>query len=108
MKGIGVAAATTWLPESILAGSIEEPGKSSASHKILTCNIRVALPEDDAAGFGWSSRKKICIDVMRSEDPDIICMQEVLKIQNEDLKIAFPHFFSYGFEGPEMDAFKEG
>lgn len=108
MKGVGVVAATAWLPREIYAANIDNISRESASHKILTCNIRVALPEDEQAGFGWKSRKEICIEVMRSEKPDIICMQEVLEVQNEDLKKAFPNFFSYGFEGPEMDAFKEG
>lgn len=107
VKGLGVAAATPWLSKPFYAGSFNSE-KSSESHKILCCNIRVALPEDDAAGFGWNVRKEVCIDVMRSQKPDIICMQEVLEVQNDDLKKAFPKFFSYGFEGPEMDAFKEG
>lgn len=107
VKGIGVAAVTPWLANSIYAEGLNV-GKSAGSHKILCCNIRVALPEDEQAGFGWNTRKQICIDVMKAHKPDIICMQEVLEVQNEDLKKAFPRFFSYGFEGPEMDAFKEG
>ena len=108
MKGIGVAAAAAYVPRAIYAGDLAHAAVKTASHKILTCNIRVALPEDDQAGFGWNARKDICIDVMRAEKPDIMCLQEVLEVQNEDLKRAFPNFFSYGFEGPEMDAFKEG
>lgn len=107
LKGIGIAAATPWLTGPVYAG-IAGSSKNSASHKILTCNIRVALPEDEKAGVGWNVRRDVCIDVMRSQKPDIICMQEVLEVQNEDLKKAFPKYFSYGFEGPEMDAFKEG
>ena len=82
-------------------------GKTS-SHKILCCNIRVALAEDEANGVGWNQRKNICIRIIRNHKPDILCLQEVLKVQNEDLKTAFPDHFSFGFEGPEMDAFKEG
>lgn len=108
VKSMGVAAAIPMLPQVLRAEDIPFTGKVAASHKVLTCNIRVALPEDDAKGFGWSSRKKLCANVMRAQQPDIICMQEVLQVQNQDLKAALPGFISFGFEGPEMDAHKEG
>src|SRR5690606_19036898 len=57
-------------------------------HRILTCNIRVALPEDAEKGFGWPDRKEVCIEVIASQQPDIICLQEVLKEQMEDLVAA--------------------
>ncbi len=79
------------------------PQKNTALHRILCCNIRVALPEDEAAGHGWPQRKALCAKVLHQYKPDIICLQEVLRIQNEDLKKAFPGFVSFGFEGPEMD-----
>ncbi|MCH5686767.1 hypothetical protein LWM68_22410 [Niabella sp. W65] len=34
--------------------------------------------------------------------------QEVLKVQAEDIRKAFPHFNLFGFEGPEMDAHPTG
>lgn len=98
---MGIAAAVPLLPDVVKAAA-------PAAHKILTCNIRVDLPEDELAGFGWKGRKDICVAVMRKQKPDIICMQEVLRGQNEDLKKAFKDYFSFGFEGPEMDAFTEG
>lgn len=108
IKGLGVAAATPLLADVISAEAHLHTTAAPAAHKILTCNIRVDLPEDEKAGFGWQGRKDICAEIMRKQKPDIICMQEVLKSQNEDLKKAFPSHFSFGFEGPEMDAFKEG
>ena len=66
------------------------------------------MPDDEAKGVGWPQRKDLCISVIKKHNPDIICLQEVLEVQNEDLKKAFPEFFAFGFEGPEMDAFKEG
>jgi endonuclease/exonuclease/phosphatase family metal-dependent hydrolase len=107
IKGAGSIAALPFLPQLAIADNL--PGSDQARKiKVLTCNIRVALPEDDAAGFGWESRKKLCAAVIRNQQPDIICMQEVLRVQNEDLKKALPDYFSFGFEGPEMDKFKEG
>jgi endonuclease/exonuclease/phosphatase family metal-dependent hydrolase len=102
IKGIGVVAATPLITNANI------PVADPSSHKILTCNIRVDLPEDEQAGFGWKGRKDICVAVIKKQQPDIICMQEVLRSQNEDLKKAFKDYFSFGFEGPEMDAFKEG
>jgi endonuclease/exonuclease/phosphatase family metal-dependent hydrolase len=109
LKGIGLAASAPLLAKSALASeAFDLAAKAPNAYKILTCNIRVALPEDEAAGFGWNSRKDICANVMRRQHADIICMQEVLREQNEDLKKALPQYFSFGFEGPEMDEFKEG
>lgn len=108
LKGVGVVAATPLLAQTAAAASFDLVAKSNNLHKILTCNIRVALPEDEQTGNGWKSRKDICADIMRKQNPDIICMQEVLREQNDDLKKSLPGFFSFGFEGPEMDEFKEG
>ncbi len=108
LKGASLIAAIPLLPEVAAASDSIVYTKSSVSTKVLTCNIRVALPEDNALGFGWQKRKKLCIDVIRKQQPDIICMQEVLREQNEDLKLAFSNYFSFGFDGPEMDKFKEG
>lgn len=84
--------------------SVANAAGKSASHKILSCNIRVALPEDEATGNGWSARRELCIDVIRKQRPDVICLQEVLREQIRDLEKAFPRFGSFGFDGPEMDA----
>lgn len=81
---------------------------AATPHVVLTCNIRVDLPADDEAGRGWASRKALCAEVIRSRNPDIVCMQEVLRGQNEDMKKYFPEYTFLGFDGPEMDAHKEG
>jgi endonuclease/exonuclease/phosphatase family metal-dependent hydrolase len=108
IKGAGVIAALPLLPGVAMANEFEFNERAEATTKVLTCNIRVALPEDDTAGLGWEKRKKLCIDVIKKQQPDIISMQEVLRVQNDDLKKALASYFSFGFEGPEMDKFKEG
>lgn len=108
IKGAGIVAASPLLGDCVLANQLISRHAKNDLHKILTCNIRVDLPDDAAAGFGWEGRKGICIEIMRKQHPDIICMQEVLRNQNEDLKKAFPDFFSFGFEGPEMDGPQTG
>ncbi|MEC3878404.1 endonuclease/exonuclease/phosphatase family protein [Parapedobacter sp. 10938] len=79
-----------------------------SAHRVLTCNIRVDLPADAEKGFGWQDRKGICIKIIAEQQPDVICLQEVLKGQMEDLMAAFPGFAGVGFDGPEMDAHLTG
>lgn len=101
MKGMAVAVAIPFIEgvKPLKAFSVDRLGK----YNVLCCNIRVALEEDDKLGYGWKDRKTLCIEVIKAQQPDIICLQEVLRIQNEDLKKAFPAYQSLGFEGPEMD-----
>src|SRR5690606_10639014 len=106
IKGLSLTACTPFI-SNLYAGE-NKSSKGNSLHRILCCNIRVDLPVDDEKGVGWKDRKDICIRIIRNHKPDIICLQEVLKSQNEDLKKAFPDHFSFGFEGPEMDKFAEG
>ena len=65
LKSLG---ATALLPAlSAFNGSrLEEPSKA-AYHRVLCCNIRVALDEDEAKGVGWTARKEICLRVIREQ-----------------------------------------
>ena len=106
LKGLG---ATALLP--ILPAFGREPvsfSKKSGQHRILSCNIRVALDEDEAKGVGWSARKDICLKVIKDKKPDIISLQEVLKVQADDFKKAFSSYQLFGFDGPEMDPHPTG
>ncbi|MDO6801470.1 endonuclease/exonuclease/phosphatase family protein [Wenyingzhuangia sp. 1_MG-2023] len=76
--------------------------------KVLSANIRVALQEDEIKNVGWSSRKDLVFKVIKNQNPDIICLQEVIEIQNNDFKKAFKKFKAIGYEGPEMDPYKDG
>lgn len=73
-------------------------------HRVVSCNIRVALPQDEAKGDGWSTRKTVCEKVMKAQRADIFCLQEVTVGQYEDLCRMFPGYFVFGYPGPEMDA----
>ena len=83
-----------------------EAGKNSL--KVLTCNIRVDLPEDAEKGLGWKDRRLSCLHVIKKQQADLIGFQEVLRGQFLDLKESLPDYFAFGFDGPEMDKFKEG
>jgi endonuclease/exonuclease/phosphatase family metal-dependent hydrolase len=106
LKGLGAAALLPVLPAA---------GNDSAAsvykdntHRILSCNIRVALDEDEAKGLGWSARRDICLKIIKSKKPDIISLQEVLKVQADDFRKYFSSYQLFGFEGPEMDPHPTG
>ena len=106
LKNLGLVAA---LP---LLGTWEAHAghavKDRSQLVILTCNIRVDLPEDAAKGLGWADRREACLTVIKKQQADIIGFQEVLRGQFMDLKEQLSDYIAFGFDGPEMDAFKEG
>ncbi|MBP7481197.1 MAG: endonuclease/exonuclease/phosphatase family protein [Lacunisphaera sp.] len=104
LKGLGAATALPWLAPRAAAVSVATP----ATHNIVTANIRVALPEDEATGNGWKGRRELCADVILRQKPDIICLQEVLREQASDLQASWPDHAMLGFAGPEMDAHATG
>jgi len=109
LKGIGTAALLPALPAlQAFSSETETSSTKSSTHRILTCNIRVALDEDEAKGVGWSARKDICLKIIKDKKADIICFQEVIKVQADDLKKYFSSFRLFGFDGPEMDPHPTG
>ncbi len=109
LKGIGISSLVPFIPQGAGAKAVsDENDKKKSSHTILSCNIRVALPDDEVKGVGWPQRKDYCIEVIKKYRPDIVCLQEVIKVQAEDLRKAFPKFLLFGFDGPYMDAHPVG
>lgn len=108
IRHLGLAALFPWFGRRALAASDAPAKASTGAYRLLTCNIRVALPEDEATGNGWKARRDLCAEVIRAHKPDVFCLQEVLREQMEDLERAFPAFASFGFEGPEMNAREPG
>ena len=105
LKGLSAAALLPVLP----ALGAETPASAKTGyHRILSCNIRVALDEDEAKGVGWSARKDICLKIIKDKKPDIVSLQEVLKVQADDLRKYFPSYQLFGFDGPEMDPHPTG
>lgn len=104
LKGLGAVALTPFLPAARMAAASEAFIKGNGSHKVLTCNIRVALPEDDSKGLGWNTRREVCVQLIKDQHPDIIGLQEVLKEQSVYLQRQMPKYSLFGFDGPEMDA----
>ncbi len=59
--------------------------------KILSCNLR-GFGESDGPD-AWVHRKELCLDVIKSENPDVISFQELE--QFADITAAFPEYASY-------------
>ena len=102
IKGLGATALLPLLPVETMA--LEPGNKNKDFHRVMTCNIRVALPEDEEKGVGWPQRKDICLKIIKQHAPDIVGFQEVLKVQADDLRKYFSSYTIFGFDGPEMDA----
>ena len=103
LQRVGLAATLPSFGRLALAAADVAANDKVVSCTILTCNIRVALPEDEATGNGWPARRALCLEVIRAQQPDVVCLQEVLRVQMDDLERGFPEFASFGFEGPEME-----
>lgn len=108
IKSIGIATLASFVPKFSDAEEYTFYKNDENRHRIICANIRVDLPEDEVAGVGWSVRKAITSKIIHAQKPDIICLQEVLKGQNDDMKKMFSQFQSFGFEGPEMDPIPTG
>jgi endonuclease/exonuclease/phosphatase family metal-dependent hydrolase len=78
-------------PGSVAAGN----GKLT----VLTCNVRTPQKKDSDTGDGWDDRKAFCIDLIKRQQPDIICFQECAKIQFDDIIAAFPGYHASGVNG---------
>jgi endonuclease/exonuclease/phosphatase family metal-dependent hydrolase len=62
--------------------------------RIMTCNIRTSLASDH--DNNWGHRRDICVEVMLSRSPDIICCQEVQFCQFEYLLAHLPGYAWFG------------
>ncbi len=60
----------------------------------MTWNIRSDKPEDGE--HSWPHRKDLAADLIRSVDPDLAGLQEVLPRQLEDLESALPQYYRIG------------
>ena len=106
LKGMSAAALLPVLPAFSKDAGI--PSGKTGTHRVLSCNIRVPLDEDETKGMGWSVRKAVCLKVIKDKRPDIVGLQEVLKVQADDLRNYLSSYQLFGFEGPEMDPHPTG
>ena len=62
--------------------------------RIMSCNIRYFGGNDGPNH--WTHRKQLCLDVIRSREPDLICCQEVWLEQMDDLVAGLGGYGAYG------------
>jgi endonuclease/exonuclease/phosphatase family metal-dependent hydrolase len=62
--------------------------------RILCCNIRTSTGSD--GDNHWAKRKQFCIDVIRSQQPDIVCCQEMHGDQFADMSRGLPELEWFG------------
>ena len=74
----------------------------AAAIKILTCNIRLPLTEDVAAGNGWEARREFCADVIVQQKPDLVCLQECRELQLAYLLSRMPGWQAVGLGHPDI------
>jgi len=58
--------------------------------RILTCNLRTSREDD--SGNDWVHRKNACEAILRSNEPSIMCFQELSLTKLQDLKTLFEDF----------------
>lgn len=73
---------------------------SAATIKILSCNVRVPLAEDEKSGDGWEARRQLCGDVIVNQHADVVCLQEARGHQVDELKRRLPAFDAVGMSLP--------
>ena len=64
--------------------------------KILTCNIRTSHANAKDQENAWPMRKDLCNAVIRKQDPDIACFQEMSEDQFFDIEKGLPEYRFYG------------
>lgn len=105
LKHLGLAASLPWLGPAAWAAADPSWKPNAATHKILTCNVRVDAPADGRVGNGWADRKDLCADVIRAQQPDLIGLQECQHVHFQQLKARLPEFDTFALSKPDAQAY---
>jgi endonuclease/exonuclease/phosphatase family metal-dependent hydrolase len=97
---LSVAGLVCVFLNAALSVAADEATTAAPTHKVLAANIRVPLPEDDAAGNGWDARKGMCLDIIEAQHPDVVCLQECRAVQFAALTERFSQFDAFGLSNP--------
>jgi endonuclease/exonuclease/phosphatase family metal-dependent hydrolase len=97
----GLAAAMPFLFRQRLTAAETNSSPPTAAHKFLSCNIRVDVPDDAKEKNSWADRKALCIEVIRKQQADVICLQECQETHWKDLRASLPHLEGFGLANPD-------
>ncbi len=64
--------------------------------RLMTWNIRYANHGDEKAGRGWPQRRDHVFALIKSNAPDVLCVQEPLAAQVDDLTAALSDYDHFG------------
>lgn len=62
--------------------------------RVMTFNIRLLIKNDGAND--WEARREAAVQMLRTEDPDVIGTQELFKRQGDDLVASLPQYAWFG------------
>lgn len=62
--------------------------------RVMTFNIRLIIDSDGANN--WDARRDLVVEMLRTEDPDIIGTQELFKRQGDELVARLPQYVWFG------------
>lgn len=100
----GRRAMMVWAGWALLAASISTAAAAeqdpATTIKILSCNIRVPLAEDEKSGNGWEARRQLCGEVIVKQHADVVCLQEARGHQVDELKRRLPALDAVGMSLP--------
>jgi endonuclease/exonuclease/phosphatase family metal-dependent hydrolase len=100
VAGAGLAACAG-RPAARNADAASQPGNARAL-KVLTCNIRLPMAEDDAAGNGWMARRELCAETIAAQQGDLVGLQECRAQQLEFLLEKMPGMQAVGLPHPDL------
>ena len=103
LKQLGFATALPLLGRATSAPAAEPTARSGGSHKILSCNVRVDVPQDAKTGDSWAERKDFCADVIHAQKADLIGLQEAQAAHLSHLKSRMPEYDSYALSHSVTD-----
>src|SRR5690349_16006162 len=71
--------------------------------RVMTFNVRLPVKTDGANN--WDARRDLAVQMLRSEDADVIGTQELFKRQGDDLVAGLPEYgwFGAGRRGGDDD-----
>lgn len=62
--------------------------------RVMTFNIRLIIDSDGANN--WDARRDLVVEMLRTEDPDVIGTQELFKRQGDELVASLPQYAWFG------------